>query len=145
MLNVFTHHRFVFQRCCFSAPGSTFTGKRTQARRRSPSPFTPHLKAPPTPAGPSWTSCRRRPSTQSCESTPLRLIGAKTAGVLKTCDLVCLVQHGGDPAEDTGAQQLCGKVNWEGRTQPEENRTGHGDQDHDIIVRRLPFFVGTCG
>lgn len=55
-----------------------------------------------------------------------------------------LVQHRGDPAEDTGAQQLCRSVNWEGRTQPEEDRTGHGDQDHDLIVRRLRSFDGMC-
>lgn len=53
--------------------------------------------------------------------------------------LNCFVQYWGDPTEDTCTQQLCRKINWEGRTQPEENWAGHGDQDHNLSVR-LVFF-----
>ena len=50
-----------------SCPGLTSIGKKTQVQQRSPSQFTPPLKAVRTLARPSWRSCRRKPSTQSCE------------------------------------------------------------------------------
>lgn len=47
--------------------GSTSTERRMRELQRSPSRSTPPQRAAPTPAEPSWRSCRRRPLTPSCE------------------------------------------------------------------------------
>lgn len=51
----------------FFVSGLTSTEKRMQVLQRNPSLFTQPLKAVRTLAKPSWTSCRRKPLTQSCE------------------------------------------------------------------------------